>query len=171
MQQWIWDCSYLLDSSLSPLDINSKEWFLVFMIVLFTIFWGTSLIPTNRHKSSISLLCYQYLLFSFYGTHPERWYFLLMWLPFHWYLMMLSTIPIYIDHVSVFYEEMSIEVFYTYFKVIYSCVVLSELSCSNCLYILNIGPLFRWKVCRYFSFFRLPFYYVDWRGDHPLITW
>ena len=33
---------------------------------------------------------------------------------------MLSTFPIYIDHFSVFYEEMSIEAFYTFFKL--SCL-------------------------------------------------
>ena len=80
------------------------------------------------------------LLFSFYCIHPERWYFLLTWFPLHWYLVMLSTISIYNDHFSVFYEEMSIEAFYTFFKVIYLHVVLSKLSCSSCLYILDIGP-------------------------------
>ena len=46
----------------------------------------------------------------------------------------------HIGHFYVFYEVMSTEAFYTFFKVIYLHVVLSKLSCSSCLYILDIGP-------------------------------
>ena len=68
----------------------------------------------------------------------------------------------YTDHFYVFYEEMSTEVFYTFFKLSYLPAVILKLSCSSFLYILDIGPLFRYKVCRYFlSFYRLPFYPVD----------
>ena len=29
----------------------------------------------------------------------------LTWFPFHWYLVMLSTFPMYVDQFSVFYEK------------------------------------------------------------------
>lgn len=72
-------------------------------------------IPTNRYTISICPLCCQHLLFSFYNTQPERWYLPVTWFLFHWYLVMLITMPINIGHFSVFYEEISIEAFYTFF--------------------------------------------------------
>lgn len=95
------------------------------------------------------------LLFSFYCKHPERWYFLLTWFPLHWYLVMLSTIPIYIDHFSVFYEEMSIEAFYTFFKVIYLHVVLSKLSCSVAYIFWILAPIQIKSLQIFFSFYIL----------------
>ena len=65
----------------------------------------------------------------------------------------------HIGRFYVFYEVMSTEAFYTCFKVSYLPAVVLKLSCSSCLFTLDIGPLFRYEVCRYFlSFYRLPFY-------------
>ena len=55
----------------------------------------------------------------------------------------------YIDHFSVFCEEMSVEALYTFFKLSYWPAVVLKLSCTHFLYVLDIGPLFRYKVCRY----------------------
>ena len=62
----------------------------------------------------------------------------------------------HIGHFYVFYEVMSIEAFYTFFKASYLPAVVLKLSCSSYLFSLDIGPF---KVCRYFlSFHRLPFF-------------
>lgn len=131
--QCICDCRYLLDILiLSSLDINSKEWFLDLMIILLIIFWGTSKLFHNGYVILHSyqqlqkfhfLLCCQNFLFSFYNTQPERWYLLSTWFPFHWYLVMWSTVAMYNDHFSVFYEEMSIEDF-THFLKSVICLLL-----------------------------------------------
>ena len=94
------------------------------------------------------------------------------WFPFFWYWLILHTFPIYIDHFNVFYEEMSVEALYTFFKLNYLPRVVYKLSCTYFLYILYIGPFFSYKVCRYFlSQYWLHFYSVDCWGDYSFFTW
>ena len=82
----------------------------------------------------------------------------LTWFPFHWYLVMLRIFPIYIGHFYVFYEEMSIDIFCTFFSQLFAFCFF-KLCYSSCLYVLDIDPSFRYNACRYFlSFHRLPFY-------------
>ena len=95
---------------------------------------------------------------------------MLTWFPFLWYWLILSTFPIYIDHFNFFYEEMSIDALYTFFKLNYLPAVVFKFSCTCFLYILYIGPLFSYTVCRYFlSLYRWPF--VDCWGDYSFFTW
>ena len=47
-------------------------------------------------------------------------FFFLTWFPFHWYLVMLRIFPIYIGHFYVFYEEMSIDIFCTFFSQLFA---------------------------------------------------
>ena len=94
------------------------------------------------------------------------------WFPFFWYWLILRTFPIYIDHLNVFYEEMSVEALYTFFKLNYLPRVVYKLSCTHFLYIRYIGPFFSYKVCRYFlSQYWLHFYSVDCWGDYSFFTW
>ena len=74
--------------------------------------------------------------------------YMFTWFTFLWYWLILSTFPIYIDHFNVFYEEMSIDALYTFFKLNYLPAVVFKFSCTCFLYILYIGPLFSYKVCR-----------------------
>ena len=198
LQQWTWGCRSLLDILvLSPLDINSGVIAASYDIVFLVIFSGTStvfhngyailiiLIPTNTVQkfyfstSLLVLYIYIWCIYTYihhnvhiyiYNVHPEKRFLLLTWFPFLWYWLILSTFPICIDHFNVFYEEMSIEALYTFFKLSYLPAVVFTLSCTCFLYILYIGPLFSYIVCRYFlSLYRSPF--VDCWRDYSFFTW
>lgn len=149
IQQWIHDCRYLLDILiLSSLDINSKEWFLDLMIVLLT-------------------------LFSFYNTQPERWYLLLTWFLFHWYLVMLSTMPMNIGHFSVFYEEISIEAFYTsfiFFKSVICLLLFWSWAVVVAIYS-EYWPIMQIQSLQILLLIPSVYLSADCWGDHPFFTW
>ena len=90
----------------------------------------------------------------------RKWQLTLVLLPrkFHGWR---STFPMHIGNFYVFYEVMSTEDFYTFFKGSNLPAVVLQLNGSSCLFTLDIGPSFRYEVCRYFfSFYRLPSYWL-----------
>ena len=107
---------------------------------------------TFPHPCQHLFYIYKYIKYIYiYIVYINIYYtyiYMLTWFPFPWYWLILSTFPIYTDHFNVFYEDMSIEALYTFFKLNYLPAVVFKLSCTCFLYILYIGPLFSYKVCR-----------------------
>ena len=152
-----------------PVDIYLEVGWPDCTVVLFLIFWGTSIqfpimaainVPSRQQYTSVPFSprpC-QHFAFDFWITAVLT--------GVRGYLTVVLTcnsltsgVKYLFMYLCVFFGKMSIQVLCPFLIGLFDFLLLS---CMSSLYILDRNPLYRYMVCKYFLLFcRLPFCFVD----------
>ena len=114
MLQWAWGTDKFFSKCFHVLQINPRSGIADFMIVLFVIFWRTSLlsfivaastyIPTNSRRPFFPYSCQLSLFLVFLKIAiltGVRRHLTVVWHPSSWWLVTLGTLPCICPHVCV----------------------------------------------------------------------
>lgn len=181
MLQWTGEwCKHFYTILISGfLDKYPEVGFLVYIIVLFVIFWGISIVfrrsctilQSHQQCARVPVASdpHQHLLFSgvfvfvLYNAHPNM-YEVTSYCGFHWHLVIGDVEHLFMYLLVIcmsFLEKYLFESLVCFFQwVIW--FFFFPLCCSNSLYILDISPLSdTWFADIFSPFHRMPFYSVD----------